>query len=310
MIITGLARHGQHISGGDMGWFERWKTKHLVEENTPVSQLSAGARSELLANLEEVSAAQGDVQSMTNLGLLAEKRGSLDEAIRWYTMAADAGDSRSMVFLAHAYSQKGHLEQTLLWFKKAADVGNSDAMFNLGNHYSRQGDHTLAIDWYRRAADAGDSDAMGRIGNFYLERGNDIEAVQWYTRAAALGNENAAQVGKILQSAIAGDSDSMLALGGIAAQTERFELAVRWIKKAASAGDDLEAPYDLGVIYQRQGDNARAAHWYMQAADAGYPAALTGLMSVVDQAQFLDWLEKATRAQNPLAHAFLDSLKD
>lgn len=61
-------------------------------------------------------------------GTLAQQRGDLDEAIRSYTMAAEAGNGEAMFQLVLVYRHQGNLDQCIEWLGKAGEAGNADAI--------------------------------------------------------------------------------------------------------------------------------------------------------------------------------------
>jgi len=115
------------------------------------------------------AASQGDVDAMSNLGLMLE-----------------IGDGSST-----------NRRQALHWYGKAAENGSSFAQVNLGLMYlsGRRANHTLGLHWLRKAARKHDARAMLNLGIAYL-RGDGVakspkSAERYFKRAAELGDEDA-----------------------------------------------------------------------------------------------------------------------
>jgi uncharacterized protein len=91
------------------------------------------------------------------------------------------------------------LEQAVKWYRMAADQGDAMAQCALGNCYEKgQGvarSATNAVAWYAKSAAKGFARGQYLLGACYAEgRGvarDYLEAYKWYTRAAAKGYEPA-----------------------------------------------------------------------------------------------------------------------
>ena len=117
-----------------------------------------------------------------------------DEAIKWFTMAAQRGDSRAMFELGNIYNDSSDFskyynpETAIYWLKQSADLCYEPAYMKLGSIYNTQG----------------------------ASYENAKEAQMWYTKAATEG-DYAAQ--KLLAES--------LARGGRGAQSDMFN-ALKW----------------------------------------------------------------------------------
>lgn len=89
------------------------------------------------------AAAQGDQEARCRLGLallqdyrVGGRQGSLNEAVRWLTLAAEAGDARAQLQLGIMHHEgSGLIEdfaEAARWFRQAALRGSSEAMLRLG----------------------------------------------------------------------------------------------------------------------------------------------------------------------------------
>ena len=124
-----------------------------------------------------------------------------DEALRWYTYAANQKNVYAISALAAIYHTGKGVEKdpakALEYYKEAAQMGYLPAevalagMYETGEGDSTKGPTEAAI-WYARAAKKGNAKAQDRLGYFY-ENGYGLPsdmtaAIEWYTKAA---NENA-----------------------------------------------------------------------------------------------------------------------
>ena len=127
-----------------------------------------------------------------------------DEAVKWYSKAADLGDSDALCRLAGAYKY-GHgvekdMAQALQLYKKAITIdGNVDALLDLGLCYLK-GEGVPQNDSHgfflmERSAKQGNMLAQYNMGFLYRTgRGveiNMVEALRWYHLSAAQGYEQA-----------------------------------------------------------------------------------------------------------------------
>lgn len=114
-------------------------------------------------------------------------------------------DARYQVAQGNRYyygkSVEQDLEEAARWYNLAARQGNPEGEFYLARCYSR-GDgvpknHLEAAKWYRLAALQGNPDAQYQLGRCYvLHEGvekNNIMAYMWLNLAAITGNESARQ---------------------------------------------------------------------------------------------------------------------
>lgn len=98
-----------------------------------------------------------------------------EQAVYWYTKAANQGDRRGQFSLGYCYDigfgVKRDLEQAVYWYTKAANQGSSGAQRNLAEcYYSGDGvtkNYELAFKWYKKAADQGDPVALHGVARSY-----------------------------------------------------------------------------------------------------------------------------------------------
>jgi len=86
--------------------------------------------------------------------------------------AAGQGHVYAMTSLGDIHDTRKEYQQAIVWFTKAAEAGLPYAMFNLGvcldeGRGVAVPDYPAAADWYKRAADAGDGDAAANLNRMY-----------------------------------------------------------------------------------------------------------------------------------------------
>lgn len=118
-----------------------------------------------------------------------------EEAIKWYTLAADQGDVPSQVHLAEIYQTGFHVKKdtyaALNWLGKASMKHSAEAQYDLGVMLlSGQGgvtDPKEAFKWLHKAANHGIIPAQEIVGDLYA-KGEGIardpyEAYAWWSLA-------------------------------------------------------------------------------------------------------------------------------
>lgn len=132
-------------------------------------------------------------------GAAAEKTGAYAEALRHYTLGAQAGDAACMNALGDLHYD-GHgvaqsYPQAVAWYRKAAATGLRDAQHNLGYCYANgQGvakDPTEGVKWFRLAADQGFAKSQANLAVALLEGSgvakDPAEAQRWLLKASQQG---------------------------------------------------------------------------------------------------------------------------
>ncbi len=210
-------------------------------------------------------------------------RKSHAEAVRFYTVCAEAGDAVAqraigwMIFKGKGVPKD--FELGMKWLREAAANGDASAMYRLGQiHDEGQGDTEpdlkTAVKWYEAASDAGDRDAQFAFGCICASPKNrwssDARAAELFEKAAEQGHAEAAyQLGM------------MLAYGqGIDRDPSR---AAYWLERACEGGyqqamvDYANMCFEGRVLPQNY---ATAAKWFTTAADQcnGYAQYALGCM--------------------------------
>ena len=158
----------------------------------------------------------GDAGAQLGLGFAYDTgRGvvrNLDEAAKWYRLAADQGLAQAQHNLGVMYATGEGLPldpaQAVGWYLLAAIQGHRDAQVNLATHYEEgQGvppDFTAASDWYLKAAEAGLSEAQYNLGNLYVAglgvARNNVLAYKWIALSKPGGEVSKAAILYILES--------------------------------------------------------------------------------------------------------------
>jgi len=180
--------------------------KDLDVEPAKSSTLTPSEVLERLTYIKEVKtkAKAGDPESQIALGSIYMNGYVLpkdeEEAIRWFTRAAERGYAKAQHNLGVCYAfGKGVAEdkvESVRWFRKAAEQGIADSQNNLGialqNGIGVKMDRVEAVKWYRRAAGQDYAEAQYNLG-FCLDNGigvkkNENDAFKWYLKAAKQGH--------------------------------------------------------------------------------------------------------------------------
>ncbi len=154
-------------------------------------------------------AEQGDAEAQYQMGGCYEDgRGvakNLAEAVKWYTLAAEARYAPAQDALGTCHLHGRGLPQNAVagvsWYLAAAKQGHAPGQYNLAVCYGAgmgaAKDLAAALQWYRQAADQGLAMAQSNLGTCY-EFGegtpkNLAEAAKWYRKAAEQGDATGQQ---------------------------------------------------------------------------------------------------------------------
>lgn len=78
--------------------------------------------------------------------------------------------------------------EALVWFTLAANLGHREAQATLGHHYYNQGDDDTAEDWYSKAAQQGSREAWSSLGELLRNKCRYVDAWRNYHLAASAGD--------------------------------------------------------------------------------------------------------------------------
>ncbi len=163
----------------------------------PASLVDAAKKGDVIA-LFEVAARYTDGRGV---------KVDLQEAAKWYAIAADRGFAPAQYRLATFYEKgTGVARDTVKarqYYEMAAGQGNASAMHNLavlaatGVEPSGNPDMAEAAKWFQKAADLGVQDSQFNLAILYA-RGNGVaqdleESYKWFSVAAMEGDKDAAQ---------------------------------------------------------------------------------------------------------------------
>ena len=191
-----------------------------------------------------------------------------NEAIKWYSKAAEQGNAEAQYKLGNMYNGDDDvrdIKEANKWYNKAAEQGNVEAQVKLGDisllyFYSNEDerDKEEAIKWYSKAAEQNNAEGQYKLGNMYNgdDDNRDLEkAIKWYSKSAKQGNV-----------------DAFLALGEIYSDNETYNIeeAIKWYYKAAEQGN-VEAFLALANIYSddKTCNIEEAIKWCCKAAEQG-----------------------------------------
>lgn len=185
-------------------------SQHSPEQEAMIAESARAYESGNYARAREIwekLAADGDAQSMNNLGVLFDQGKGVEpdkgRALHWYAEAAKAGNPSGMTNYGRMLEQgigiQANPPEAARWFDLAARKGLAEAQFNLGLMYERgvgvPKDLKAAAAWYTRAAAQHQADALSRLGMFYkngsgVEK-NEARAVLMLYAAAMNGDDRA-----------------------------------------------------------------------------------------------------------------------
>lgn len=225
------------------------------------------------------AAGAGHPRAATLVGWLYEEgRGtekSIEEAKRWYRIAADRGEADAMAALGRLLLQEKGAEARQAarkLFQQAAQLENPDGQYYLGwmltEHAGEPRDDAQAYGWFIKAARQGHVGAQLAVATHLLTgRGvaeNKKEAGEWLVRAAQAQDPVAHYLlGRLRQDAGEADRDrvrSSFRIAAVAGHREaQFALATLLAKSAAEA------------------DKKEAVEWFAKADQGGHQAAANRL---------------------------------
>jgi uncharacterized protein len=189
-------------------------------------------------------------------------------------------------------------EEAVNWYTLAAEQGNPQAQTNLGLMYEKgQGvlkDNEEAVKWYTLAAEQGNARAKSLLRDLLYSMGKETfsqdeegygcsAANELFKKAKELGETEASKYIKFCETyalAVGGNADAQLnlgayLLGGFVISQDSKE-AVKWFQSSAAQGN-AKAQKSLGLMYARGNGvskNEKAAlNWYLAAAKQGDEAA-------------------------------------
>ncbi|MFN8770575.1 MAG: tetratricopeptide repeat protein [Neisseriaceae bacterium] len=230
-------------------------------------------------NKHKLSALNGDINAMKDLGIIYSRRNSINkrESIFWYQKAADTGDISAIRNIISYHRSDRHCMdggkvRLNRWYQKVADIsseealniregegsvipnliteikvneeyaffGDTSSMIKLGDCYIKYGDHLYeGLAWYKRAIDAGNTTAMIKVADLCCNE---------YRLSRSKGKEEAVKLYE--KAANAGNVDAMLILVNLYSQGDVYgnpnynlTLAIEWYKKAQQTGNTIKSSF-------------------------------------------------------------------
>lgn len=244
------------------------------------------------AKIFQELAAKNHVASIGMLGSIAKEQNEIDEAIRYWTKAAEHGDIDAQICLVNYCDNDSTCSY---WAKVAlknlealANKGDADAMFDIAGLYSSgwldKGENwEEAIAWYEKAANAGNTEAMNELGNIYFNKKEIQKSYKYFLKGAKVDDmECVIGVGQVIYNYGKDYPELVDAFSTYCAAVFEDELSLNaWYYKAATMGSP-KAEAAIGYYKYRDGLYMEAKQWLKKAKDKGaeYFILASGVYSV------------------------------
>ncbi|HEY7289209.1 MAG TPA: sulfatase-like hydrolase/transferase [Vicinamibacterales bacterium] len=180
--------------------------------------------------------------------------GRIDEGIRMVrgTLAADPEIVEAYIMLGNMNGKAKRMDESIAAYQKALtiDPENQGAAFNLALAYKTAGRMDAAEAGFERmlTLDPRDAKSQYQLADVWMQRGEFARAEDTLRRAAASNVERPAFLAK---------------LGECYIELKRYDDAERTLLEAQKLkADQPLVHYDLGLVYEARGDNAKASAEY------------------------------------------------
>jgi TPR repeat protein len=130
---------------------------------------------------------KGNMTATNNLGMLYEKQGKNDLAMKHYKLAISKGDINGLQNLGDLYEKQGKTELAIKYYKSAIEKGNINALNSLGVVYGNQKNFDAAVELYHMAIKKGNMSAINNLGIAYENEGKFDLAIEYYKIAIEKG---------------------------------------------------------------------------------------------------------------------------
>lgn len=119
---------------------------------------------------------------------------SMEEAMKYYEMAAKQNNTIGMTNLANLYLRENKLKKAKPLLVKAAEKEHGYAQYLLAMNffYYKQENNKEALYWLEKSASNDEPEALYQLGLYYAEKADLAKAIKYYQRAAELNNAEAA----------------------------------------------------------------------------------------------------------------------
>jgi hypothetical protein len=267
----------------------------------------------------KIAAKQNNIYSQNMIGYMYHfGKGvpvDIDEALIWYTRAADGDHISAFNNLGLIYQKKNNHEKAKEWYVKAAKKNNAYGAYNLGLLFANKEYVNSNLDsanyWYRKASSLEHvGGAQVQLGyNFYIGRGvakNLDSAFYWYTKSALKDYK----VGQYYLAMMYEKGEGC---------SQDYVKAREWYEKAARQ-DYALADFAIGnLYYDGKGvpvSYTEAYKWYEQGANKGnsfcqYSLGYmyeNGVGRVRDYYKARDWYTKAALQEHSNSQVSLGNL--
>ena len=202
----------------------------------------------------------GDMHYVDSLGYAYEfgigTPFSIEEAMKYYEMAAKQNNAIGMTNLADLYLRENKLKKAKPLLVKAAEKEHGYAQYLLAMNffYYKQENNKEALYWLEKSASNDEPEALYQLGLYYAEKADLAKAIKYYQRAAELNNAEAAlELYYIYGEGFGVEQDE--------------DKALFFLKKAAESGNQevLDELAAMALSGQGNMDAKEAEYWIKKA---------------------------------------------
>ena len=202
----------------------------------------------------------GDMHYVDSLGYAYEfgigTPFSIEEAMKYYEMAAKQNNTIGMTNLADLYLRENKLKKAKPLLVKAAEkeYGYAQYLLAMNFFYYKQENNKEALYWLEKSASNDEPEALYQLGLYYAEKADLAKAIKYYQRAAELNNAEAAlELYYIYGEGFGVEQDE--------------DKALFFLKKAAESGNQevLDELAAMALSGQGNMDAKEAEYWIKKA---------------------------------------------
>ncbi len=265
--------------------------EQIEEKIAEIERAEAAREYELAAEGHHILADMGRLDSQKEYANMLERGNivsrDLDEAMKYYGMAAEKNDGHS-AFKYSKLAERHNEKVSMFWLMFSAVLGCIEAYPILAEKLAKIGDNELANYYYALSAAYDDADSIVTLAKRYYT-GTGIEQssayAKWYMDKLAIPPFHAIKMAYKLRSVRAEDPgaprhpdpDRMLHRLALRAEEYGFAAAYHYINMLLAERGDLEAKVKLAMMCADgigcERDNEAAMSYLKSAADDGHPDA-------------------------------------
>ena len=242
------------------------KEGNTLELGNEVTKITVGETQEYETLMKEGFNAlkkkvdSGDMHYVDSLGYAYEfgigTPFSIEEAMKYYEMAAKQNNTIGMTNLADLYLRENKLKKAKPLLVKAAEKEHGYAQYLLAMNffYYKQENNKEALYWLEKSASNDEPEALYQLGLYYAEKADLAKAIKYYQRAAELNNAEAAlELYYIYGEGFGVEQDE--------------DKALFFLKKAAESGNQevLDELAAMALSGQGNMDAKEAEYWIKKA---------------------------------------------